>query len=162
MSKQLSAHLTQDSLSQANSAKHPFQVEQLKVMSPRQRGQYYILAAVWVAVNIYFWLWWFDAGHMGNPLLYGLMSLALFYSATVLPSFYTFYLGQMRKPALVDVARAEEVGVVNNVAVISLTVPGSESLEFVKRQMIAMKQIRYPHDSWILVDKEHSPEIQAL
>jgi len=32
----------------------------------------------------------------------------------------------------------------------------------VKRQMIAMKGIRYPHDSWIVVDKEHSPEIQAL
>lgn len=162
MSNQVSTPTIQASLSQANSAKRRFQVEQLRVMSSRQRKQYYVLAAVWVAVNIYFWLWWFDGAHMGNPLLYGLMSVALFYSATVLPSFYTFYLGQMRKPAPVDVALAEEAGVVKKVAVISLTVPGSESLEFVKRQMIAMKQIRYPHDSWILVDKEHSPEIQAL
>ena len=121
-----------------------FQVEQLKVMSSRQRKQYLALTALWLAVNIYFWLWWFDAGHIGNPLLYGLMSIALFYSATVLPSFYTFYLGQMRKPKAIDVARAESAGVVGKVAVISLTVPGSESLEFVKRQLVAMQEISLP------------------
>jgi len=144
-------------LPEAINAKSQFQVEQLKVMSLKQRKQYLVLAALWVAVNIYFWLWWFDAGHVGNPLLYVLMSVALFYSATVLPSFYTFYLGQMRTPKAIDVARVESAGVVDKVAVISLTVPGSESLEFVKRQMIAMKEIQYPHDSWIVVDKEHSP-----
>ena len=152
----------QRSQSQAINEKSQFQVEHLKVMSLKQRRQYLVLAVLWIAVNIYFWLWWFDTGHVGNPLLYGLMSIALFYSATVLPSFYTFYLGQMRKPKAIDVASVESAGIVDKVAVISLTVPGSESLEFVKRQMIAMKEIRYPHDSWILVDKEHSPEVQAL
>jgi cellulose synthase (UDP-forming) len=117
---------------------------------------------MWVAANIYFWHWWFEAGHIGNPLLFGLMSAALLYNATILPSFYTFYLGQMRKPKAVHVENVESAGIVSRVAVVSLTVPGSESLEFVKQQMIAMKKIHYPHDSWMLVDKEHSPEIQAL
>jgi cellulose synthase (UDP-forming) len=137
-------------------------IEQLKVMSGKQRKQYIVLVLVWIAVNVYFWHWWFQSFHVGNPLMYGLMSIALLYEMTILPSFYTFYLGQMRKPKAVDVAKAESVGVIQKVAIISLTVPGSESLEFVKRQMIAMKNVRYPHDSWILVDKEHSPEIQAL
>jgi cellulose synthase (UDP-forming) len=162
MPNQVHTPAIQSSSLQATSEKSQFQVEQLKVMSHKQRKQYVVLAALWIAVNIYFWLWWFDTNHIGNPLLYGLMSVALFYSATVLPSFYAFYLGQMRKPKAIDVARVEDAGVVKNVAVMSLTVPGSESLEFVKRQMIAMKEIRYPHDSWIVVDKEHSPEIQAL
>ncbi len=157
-----SSEIQQRPLPEASHENGQFQVEQLKVMSPRQRKQYVVFASLWIVVNIYFWFWWFNAGHFGNPLLYGLMSVALFYSATVLPSFYTFYLGQMRKPKAIDVARVESAGVVNKVAVISLTVPGSESLEFVKRQLIAMKEIQYPHDSWILVDKEHSPEIQAL
>ncbi len=162
MSNQVYTPALQSSSLQATSEKSQFQVEQLKVMSHKQRIQYFVLAGLWIAVNIYFWQWWFDTSHIGNPLLYGLMSVALFYSATVLPSFYTFYLGQMRKPRAIDVARVEDAGVVKNVAVISLTVPGSEDLEFVKRQMVAMKEIRYPHDSWIVVDKEHSPEIQAL
>jgi len=139
-----------------------YRVEQLKVMSSKQRVQYLVLVGAWIAVNVYFWKWWFHPGHIGNPLLYVLMSAALLYEMTILPSFYAFYLGRMRKPEAVNAARAAYAGVVNRVAVISLTVPGSESLEFVKRQMIAMKNIHYPHESWILVDKEHSPKIQAL
>jgi cellulose synthase (UDP-forming) len=139
-----------------------YQVEQLKVMSSKQRIQYIVFMVMWIAANIYFWHWWFNANYVGNPLLYGLTSAALLYNATILPSFYTFYLGQMRQPRAVDVSRVESAGIVNRIAVVSLTVPGSESLEFVKRQMIAMKNIRYPHDSWILVDKEHSPELEAL
>ncbi|WP_157506462.1 glycosyltransferase family 2 protein [Ktedonobacter racemifer] len=48
------------------------------------------------------------------------------------------------------------------VAVMSLTVPGSEDVEIVRQQLLAMTRIRYPHDSWILVDKEHSPTIQQM
>lgn len=140
-----------------------YHIEQLKVMNPKQQLQYFALVMTWVIANIYFWYWWFfHTNHIGNPLLYFLFSVALFYGVTLLPSMYTFYLGQMRRPKAVDVAKAQYAGVVKRVAVISLTVPGSESLDFVKRQMIAMKNIHYPHDCWILVDKEHSSEIQAL
>jgi len=146
----------------AKNERSQFRVEQLDVMSPKQRKHYLVLVVIWIGVNIYFWHWWFNPDHIGNPVLYGLMSVALLYVETILPSMYTFYLGHMKRPQAVDVAEAEAAGVVKRVAVVSLTVPGSESLEFVKRQLIAMKEIRYPHDSWILVDKEHSPEIQAL
>ncbi len=137
-------------------------VEQWKAMSPKQEKQYRILVLIWIVVNVYFWHWWFQIEHVGNPILFGLMPFALLYETTMLPSFYAFFLGQMRHPKFIDVRRAEYAGAIRKVAVISLTVPGSESLEFVKRQMMAMKKIRYPHDSWILVDKEHSPEIEAL
>ena len=142
--------------------KFEHKIELLKVMNSKQHRQYLVLVLVWIAVNVYFWHWWFLTYHIGNLILFSLMSAALFYEMTILPSFYTFYLGQMRKPKAIDAAIAQSAGVVQKVAVISLTVPGSENLEFVRRQMIAMKNIRYPHDSWILVDKVHSPEIQAL
>ena len=139
-----------------------FRVEQLQVMSGKQRIQYLIFVLIWLATNIYFWYWWFLPNHVGTPILYTLMTIALLYEITILPSFYAFFLGQMRKPKAVEIAQRTIGRAVHKVAVISLTVPGSESLEFVKRQMVAMKNIHYPHDSWILVDKEHSPEIQAL
>jgi len=126
------------------------------------RRQYALLVAVWVAVNVYFWLWWLRPDHAGNVLLYTSMSVALIYQATLLPSFFLFYLGQMRHPVHVPTRRVAEAGIVADVAVISLTVPGSEALHIVKQQLEAMTEITFPHDSWILVDKEHSPEIEQL
>jgi cellulose synthase (UDP-forming) len=75
---------------------------------------------------------------------------------------YLLIVGNMRRPVHIPVQRAEDAGVLGRVAVISLTVPYSESLEIVRRQLQAISKIRYPHDSWILVDKEHSPEIVEL
>jgi cellulose synthase (UDP-forming) len=141
---------------------HTYRVEQLQVMTARQKKQYLVLVLLWIVVNLYFWYWWLQAGNIGNPVLFTLMSLTFFYEGTLLPSFYTFFMGHMRHPRWIDTNLAERAGILKRVAVISLTVPGSESLEIVKQQMLAMKNIRYPHESWILVDKVHSPKIKAL
>src|SRR6266852_1521629 len=141
---------------------HTYRVEQLQVMTARQKKQYLVLILLWIEVNLYFWYWWLQAGNIGNPVLFTLMSLTFFYEGTVLPSFYTFFVGHMRRPRWIDTNLAERAGTLKRVSVISLTVPGSESLEIVKRKMLAMKNIRYPHESWILVDKMHSPKIEAL
>ena len=132
------------------------------VMNPRQRRQYWALYILWLLFSIYFWQWWALPSHAGSWGLFIVLSVAWFYSTTLLPTFYLFYLGCMRRPATMSARRAEELGVVSRVAVITLTVPGSESLEIVRTQVAAMKAIRYPHDCWILVDKEHSPEIKRL
>ncbi|MDQ3764428.1 MAG: cellulose synthase [Actinomycetota bacterium] len=133
-----------------------------KVMTPSQERWYWVIVAFWVAVNGYYWVWWTQSGHVGDPILFAVVSLAMFYVFTLLPSAYLFFLGHMRHPVHINAQQAQEKGVVQRVAVISLTVPGAESLEIVKRQMLAMKRINYPHDSWILVDKEHSPQIASL
>jgi cellulose synthase (UDP-forming) len=138
------------------------QVRLLPVFSRRERGCYRILVILWLGVNFYFWRWWLQQEHVGSPILYTLMSMALFYETTLLPSFYTFYLGQMRRPKHIPIIRSLESGTVRKVAMITLTVPGSESLEIVKRQLEAMRRVAFPHDSWILVDKCHSPEIKTL
>jgi cellulose synthase (UDP-forming) len=69
---------------------------------------------------------------------------------------YAFFLGWMRKPRHIPAPDGYRV------AMISLTVPGSESLDIVRKQLVAMTRVSYPHESWILVDKVHSPEIEAL
>ncbi|MHA6785936.1 glycosyltransferase family 2 protein [Pseudonocardia saturnea] len=133
-----------------------------RAMTPGQRWAYACIVALWAAVNLYHWIWWLRAEAVGNVALYVLTSAAMLYVFTVLPTIYLFFLGQMRKPVHIDVRHAKEQGRIGRVAVIALTVPGSESLDIVERQMVAMKGIRYPHDSWILVDKVHSPEIERL
>jgi cellulose synthase (UDP-forming) len=131
-------------------------------MNHWQRKQYWILAGLWLLASVYFWKWWASPSHAGNLGLFIVLSTAWFYSTTLLPTFYLFYLGRMRRPVPMSARRAEELHVIGRVAVITLTVPGSESLEIVRRQVAAMKGINYPHDCWILVDKEHSPEIKRL
>ena len=97
--------------------------ETTKVFTPAQQVQYGALVVAWVVLSGYFWLWWLQPGHIGNPVLFALVSVALFYTATLLPSIYLFYLGVMRLPVPVTV---EEVpsGQIGKVAVMALTVPG--------------------------------------
>jgi cellulose synthase (UDP-forming) len=131
------------------------------VFTRAQRRQHIAFCVLWLAVNVYFWTWWLRPSHMGNPVLFGIVSFSTFYLITVLPSFYIFFLGRMRRPRKTS---AEDLpqGVIGRVAVITLTVPGSESPEIVRRQLVAMRGISHRHDDWILVDGRHSPEIAAM
>jgi cellulose synthase (UDP-forming) len=126
------------------------------------KWQYGLLVILWVATNLYFWTWWLSSSHVGTPILFVLMSAAFFYDATLLPTFYIFYLGQMRRPKYMRPEDAQRAGIVRRVAMITLTVPGSESIEIVRRQLEATAKVTFVHDSWILVDKCHSPEIEAI
>lgn len=125
-------------------------------MSAGQRLQYSIFVLFFTVSVWYFWSWWFKPGHKGDTVLYFLMTIGLAYQFTLLPVFYTFFLGWMKKP----VERIPKLGL--KVAMVTLTVPGSESLSLVEQQLKAMKNVKYPHDSWILVDKDHSEEIKEL
>lgn len=137
-------------------------VQSQSLIKSGKQLQYGVITFVWLLVNVIFWSWWWEKQHIGNAVLFSFFSAALFYEITLLPTFYLFYLGQMKKPVHIPVHLAEEAGVIGKVAVITLHVPGSEALEIVERQLKAMVNIQYPHDSWILVDKKHSPEIQTL
>ncbi|MCM3885696.1 glycosyltransferase [Frankia sp. R82] len=134
----------------------------MDVLDRRQKWQYRLILIGWLATVGFFWQWWLQARNVGSPLLFVPMSLSLFYVGTFLSTMYMIFVGNMRRPAPIPVQQAERSGRIGRVAVLSLTVPGSESLEIVRRQLIAMSQIRYPHDSWILVDKVASPEIEKL
>jgi cellulose synthase/poly-beta-1,6-N-acetylglucosamine synthase-like glycosyltransferase len=146
----------------ATGGRSEIRVRAASVMSRRQRWQFRIVLAGWFAACIFFWSWWLAADNVGSLPLFVLLSISLFYVGTFLSTMYLLFVGNMRRPVPVPVWQAEEAAPIGRVAVLSLTVPGSESLEIVRRQLIAMSRIRYPHDSWILVDKVHSPEIQDL
>ena len=105
------------------------------VMTARQAHQHRLITVLWATLNLYFWVWWLRSGHVGWWPLFVVTSLATFYVSTVLCSAYLFFLGRMRRPVHIDADEARRRGVVDRVAVITLTVPGSESIEIVERQL---------------------------
>ncbi|OHV36755.1 cellulose synthase [Parafrankia soli] len=137
-------------------------VRSTAVMSRWQKLQYWLITVGWLAATVFFWWWWLRADNVGSIVLFVLMSVSFFYVGTLLAGMYLIFVGHMRRPVPIPVRQAEISAPIRRVAVISLTVPGSESLEIVRRQLVAMSRIRYPHDSWILVDKVSSPEIEEL
>jgi cellulose synthase (UDP-forming) len=115
---------------------------------------YGLLTCLWVAANLLFWAWWLQPGRMGDPLLYGLLTAAWAYEATILPSTYLFFVGRMRQPRHMPASPNQQV------ALITLCVPSQETLEIIEAQLAAMVAVHYPHDSWIL-DEGNDPAVRA-
>lgn len=119
-----------------------------------------LLTTLWLGANVSFWGWWLGHGAEFN-LMYLAFSSGTFYIITFLPSMYLFYLWNMAVPIHIPVEEAEKAGM-GRVALITLTVVGAEATEVVERQLKAMVAVEYPHDSWLLVDGRHSPELKDL
>lgn len=135
-------------------------IQKKPVITGYDKLWYIAIIGLWIFANAIFWLWWLEPAHRGTPWLFWPVSFAFFYDGTFLPSVFLYYLGKMKKPVHVPASEAKDA--IKRVALITLTVPGSESLEIVERQLKALRDVDYPHDSWILVDKVHSPEIKEL
>lgn len=129
--------------------------EKIDPRNKKELTTYWLLVFLWIAVNLFCWQWWFKVEHIGNKTLFILVSVAILYESCVLPSFYLFFLGKVRKP----VSKNAEKGL--KVAMISLCVPSKESIDIITRQLLAMKRVSYPHDSWIL-DEEKNEEVKEI
>ena len=133
----------------------PRTVRDEAALSRGQRVIYWALTALWAVVVLQFWRWWLAPEHHGALGLYVATSLPLAYLTTVLPSFYWFFVGRMRRPVHQEPAPGRRV------ALITLCVPSHETLDVIADQLRALTQVRYPHDSWVL-DEGADPEIEAL
>ncbi len=127
----------------------------LEVMSKQDKRIFWCLAVLWLVVNVIFWSWWFKPEHIVSLLMFILMSVSLFYETTFLPSVYLFYVSKMRKP----IKREPHQDI--RVAMITLCVPAKESMEVIERQLRALSNVAYPHDSWIL-DEGGEDKVKSL
>jgi cellulose synthase (UDP-forming) len=113
-------------------------------------------------VNLNLWEWWFRKEHVVwnvfSITMFILVSLAFFYDTTFLPTVYLFFVGKMRKPPERRAPRAQSDV---KVAMVTLCVPSKESFGVIERQLKAMVNVKYPHDSWVL-DEEGDPRVRAL
>jgi cellulose synthase (UDP-forming) len=113
------------------------------------------VALLWLAVNVDFWTWWLGHRAHATSSLYWVETLALFYQTTLLPTVFWRFVARMRRPVEVP-ARADM-----RVAMITLCVPTHESLDVIEAQLDALRNVTYPHDSWIL-DEGGSAEVRRL
>jgi cellulose synthase (UDP-forming) len=65
------------------------------------------------------------------------------------------FVGKMKRPA--EVEPAADI----HVAMITLCVPSSESLDVIEGQLVALRNVEYHHDSWVL-DEGGSHDVRAL
>ena len=110
---------------------------------------------LWIACVTWMWGWWLFDVHVATPALFIPLTLALLYEFALLPSIFLYFLFRIKYPDRKIALTGKKV------AVISLCVPSSESIDIVERQLQAMAAIKYPHDSWIL-DEGNSKIIKRL
>jgi cellulose synthase (UDP-forming) len=130
-------------------------VDSERALSRRQRVAFWALTIVWAVVVARFWMWWLEPAHRGSLGLFIAASVPLLYLSTILPSFYWFFVGRMRRPVPMAPAPGRRV------AMITLCVPSHETLDVIAEQLRAMTQVRYPHDSWVL-DEGGDPDVERM
>jgi cellulose synthase (UDP-forming) len=114
-----------------------------------------IILPLWTASVIWMWAWWLTAANERFMPLFIPLTMALFYEFVLLPSVFLYFVIKAKAPN----KRIAKKG--HKVAVISLCVPSTESMDIIESQLKAMSEIIYPHDSWIL-DEGNSDEIKLL
>jgi cellulose synthase (UDP-forming) len=132
-----------------------FRHSKVSALSSADRMRFWAVALLWLAVNLAFWGWWIQQTDHSTPWLYWAETVALFYGTTLLPTVFWRFVRKMKRP--VEVKAPADM----QVAMITLCVPSSESLEVIEGQLVALTQVDYPHDSWIL-DEGGSDEVRAL
>ena len=132
-----------------------FRHVKVSALSPIDRARFWAVALLWLAVNLAFWGWWLRQIDGSTGWLYWAETTALFYQTTLLPTVFWRFVGRMKRP--VEVEPSADV----RVALITLCVPSSESLDVIEGQLVALGKVDYSHDSWIL-DEGASDEVRAL
>jgi len=132
-----------------------FRHSKVSALSRTDRVRYWAVGLLWLAVNLAFWGWWLRQTEHSTPWLYWAETIALFYQTTLLPTVFWRFVRKMKRP--VEVTPPADM----RVAMITLCVPSSESLDVIEGQLVALTDVDYPHDSWIL-DEGASDEVRAL
>jgi cellulose synthase (UDP-forming) len=126
-----------------------------RVVTGKALAVWLLIAGSWAYVTVTFWKWWLPQATGGTPWLFWPQTFSLLYLTTALPTFFFFYVWKMRRP----IELLPPTGM--RVALITLCVPGHESLEVIREQLEALASVSYPHDSWVL-DEGASPDVRAL
>lgn len=118
------------------------------VLSRPQRRKYRILTIAWLAAALFFWLWWLQRSHIGDPVLFALVTLSIAWIYMMSAYFLAVFLNSRRSDALVPMPREYRVAMI-------VTKTPSEPWEVVRRTLEAMLAQNWPHHTW-LADEDPS------
>lgn len=130
-------------------------IESVEVMTRKEKFVYWVWAGIWAVVNVLLWSWWLKREHITSPILFGVTTIVLLYETSLLPTFYLFFLGKMRRPK----ETKPQSGL--RVAMVTAIVPGNESIEVLEKTLKGMVAVTYPHDNWVL-DEGNDPAVKKL
>ncbi|WP_309664319.1 glycosyltransferase family 2 protein [Tabrizicola sp.] len=108
------------------------------------------LVVLWLAVTLWFWIWWLRPEHIENPVGFWLVT-ALIGWITFLQGFFAFFFLRAVRPSGPDPKPGQY-----RVAMIVTKTP-SEPFHIVRRTLEAMLAQDYPHETW-LADEDPSRE----
>lgn len=123
-------------------------------MLPSTQRALLVLPA-WILSAVWMWTWWCAQAGTGQLTLYISLTAALFYEYTIIPGALLYFMLTAKLPMKRRAPNGKKV------AVITPCVPAQESLDVIERQLKAMADITYPHDSWIL-DEGGNKDIHKL
>lgn len=123
-------------------------------MSPSTRRAL-IISPVWAVCTLWMWAWWLNPARINFAPVYIALTLALLYEFALLPTTLLYFIFHAKNPPRRVAPKDRKV------AVITLCVPSTESLDIIERQLKAMTEITYPHDNWIL-DEGNSKDVKKL
>lgn len=141
-----------------------FTVQKKSIFSLKEKITYRVLVGMYSFLLFYYIYWWFKPSHIpvnwSSPmhifdyLIFGLLSFVVFIgSLSKIGSWFALWFAS--KPRSVKAKRGLKV------ALLTCFVPGSEPVEMLEQTLIAMKKVRYPHDTWVL-DEGGSLEVKKL
>lgn len=124
------------------------------VMSRRQRWTFRALLALWLMALTLFWRWWLQEAHWASAFGMVVNSLLLAW-ATILPGWFFFFVGRMRRPD-------RRTPLVTLRTAIVVTKAPSEPWPMVRETLEAMlgQRLPYRYDTW-LADEDPSEETLA-
>ncbi len=124
------------------------------VMSRRQRWIFRALLALWLVALTLFWRWWLQEAHWASAFGMVVNSLLLAW-ATILPGWFFFFVGRMRRPD-------RRTPLVTLRTAIVVTKAPSEPWPMVRETLEAMlgQRLPYRYDTW-LADEDPSEETLA-
>jgi cellulose synthase (UDP-forming) len=121
-----------------------FRYRRARGISTRDRWILGILIFFGLQSVLFFGLWWFRSEHVGQPLLFALLSLATWYgiSRICIGWYNVFHIEQ-------PVPRTASPG--RSVAIFTTSSPGEPYAMF-ERTLAAAREIHYPHTTYLLDD----------
>jgi cellulose synthase (UDP-forming) len=136
----------------AHDAKDPqhdslWQHRAARTLGPRARVLLMVLCAGGVVAVGRCFDFWFRGEHVGHPLTFGLLSMALWYGISRIVLGWIALLSMRTREHI-----AAEAG--HSVAIFTTSSPG-EPLQMFERTLAACRRVRYPHTTYLLDDTQN-------
>lgn len=144
---------------------HRAKVKKEPILSPYKKLLYTLIIVVFIAMVTRYFIWWIQPQHIptnwyNSPLhiidiiLFSLLTFVVFIGSLASTAVWFPFWFSSRPNYLIPPKGFR-------VAFLTCFVPGKEPISMLKKTLNAIKNVRYPHDTWVL-DEGNSREVKDI